>query len=160
PAWPGRVGCGLGLRGAYLGPENGRSGVCGHGSLAPAVLTSCWAIQRKASRHRGFPTGDVGPDYKRRPAPTAQRFRFAQENLGELMGFHDVLLLVAVILVVLIVVGGFVMWSVLRAFRFSELSRDMDYVKTLMRNHISKQEEQEEIQRKAIKSIEDGIKGV
>jgi len=76
------------------------------------------------------------------------------------MGFHDVLLLVAVILVVLIVVGGFVMWSVLRAFRFSELSRDMDYVKTLMRNHISKQEEQEEIQRKAIKSIEDGIKGV
>ena len=76
------------------------------------------------------------------------------------MEFHDVLLLVAVILVVLIVVGGFVMWSVLRAFRFSELSRDMNYVKTLMSNHISKQEEQEEIQRKAIKAIEDGINGV
>src|SRR2546426_1624159 len=76
------------------------------------------------------------------------------------MGFHDVLLLVAVILTVLMIVGGFVLWFVLRNFRFSELRRDVDFVKNLVTNHISKQEEQQELNRQALKTIEDGIKGV
>ena len=76
------------------------------------------------------------------------------------MGFHDVLLLLAVILAVLVIGGGLVLWFVLRNLHFSELRRDVDYVKSLMADHISKQEELEQMHRESLKSIEDGIKGV
>ena|SRR5438093_5103826 len=76
------------------------------------------------------------------------------------MGFHDVLVLLAVILTVLMLVGGFVLWFVLRNIRFSELRRDVDYVKDLIANHVSKQEEQENNIRKEVERIEKGVRDV
>ena len=75
------------------------------------------------------------------------------------MEFRDVLLLVGVICFVLAGIGGFILWYVLRNFRFNELKREVEHVSEQVTSHIAAQAEAEREEARALKHLQDSITG-